>query len=231
MGLARVALISLLLGLCALTVQAAAIDTFTLDQIGWQISGSTAYEIGITIDAAGTDTDGRKWAALEISKKFRYGPDSQTGVIPSIVMDFTQIADDANTATRLFIADESITNLTGEDWHDYYWILMRHGVATFNQTLTNVGDPNGFSVAPFTQFQWTVNNALDNEELKVSGGGTVPAGSIFLPGDGPGNLVIDIVPAGPRPMSFTFKQYPTPEPASMAFLLLGTVTMLRRRRR
>jgi hypothetical protein len=232
MRLARIALILTLLGVCAWTAQGATINVFSLPEIGWQISGSSAFDVNVALDNVGTDANGRKFATIEISKKFRYGPDPQTGVFPSILMDFTQIGTDANTVTRIFIADESVTNLTGVTWTDYHWILMRHGVATFNQDLSNVGGVDGFSVDPFAQHQWTVNDNLDQEVLSVSGG-IVPANGLFLPGDGLGNLVIDIVPDTlPGAMSFTFKQLPTyvPEPASMTLLLLGAAALRRRRR-
>jgi hypothetical protein len=208
------------------------INTFTLDAAGWQISGPPAYDFGVAVDAVGTDPNGQKYAVIEIDKNFRDGPDPQTGVIPPIVLNFTQMGD--GSAMRLFIDDESVANLTGVSWRGFDWVLMQNGVATFNQDLTNVGGLNGFSVAPFSQHQWIVSPGMDNQTLAASGG-VVPAGSTFQPGAGPGNLVIDIQPAGPWPMSFSLKELPipgvsVPEPASLAMMLAGAVALWRRRK-
>lgn len=227
MGCARIALGAMLLGVCAWGAQA---STFLLEEAGWQITGANANELGITVDTVDVDANGRKFVVIEISKEFVFGPDPQTQVIPSIVLAFTQIAEDADTATRIFIADETVTNSTGVDWYDYHWILMRHGVATFNRELTAVGD--GFRVDPFKQAQWHANPNLDNEQLNVWDG-KLNAGGVFFPGSGPGNLVIDVDTSPSRWVSFSFKQLPTyiPEPASAALLLFGAAAWLRKRRR
>lgn len=212
----------------------AAMLNTVLGNSGWMVSSADQRNVNVFVDGEGIDGDGRKFVVLEIAKTFRLGPDPQTGVIPSINMCFTQLQDSPGTfATRFFIADESITNLTGKTWDEFYWILFGQGSASFNQTLSTVtSNPTatGWQINPFTTFSWVSNPGTDIESLNVAGG-VVPNNGAFFPGSGQGNLVIDIVGNGG---SFVLKELPShwvPEPASISMLILGGLTLLRRRAR
>ena len=140
------------------------------------------------------------------------------------------MADDADTVPRIVILDEVVTNQTGFDWTDYHWNVLDSGSVWFD-----VGLSSGFSVAPFTNKTFTdlhgfgdPNKATDLD----ADGGVVFNNSSFFPGGAPGNgeLVIDVDLSAEAPVSFLFKQFPTPEPGSLALLLAGALAVCSRRR-
>ncbi len=228
MKYARIALFLCTIGLCAWTAQAVSIATFSFPDVGWKVMGPATANLDVKEDGAGVGTDGQKWVAFEITKDFRQGPDPLTGIVPSIVMSFVQTASDADTATRIFVTDEAINDMTGFDWCGYKWFVTG-AAASFNEQLTNVNGANGFNVDPFEDADW-----IGTQQLSAYTG-TVPSGGLFEPGFGIGDLVIDVSPqlAAARPISFMFKQLPlvdtAPEPATVLLVLAGSA-MLRRRR-
>ncbi len=234
MSRGRILALVLAIGVATVAAEANPIShVYPLGDSGWTVTGPSFYELVVVVDGEGIDSDGVPFVAIEISKKFRFGPDPDTGVFPSITLDFSQTKPDAETAARIYLADETVTNLTGAEWQDFHWVLFRHGTAQFNQDKTNVTtdvNENGWLIAPFTEHEWTVNDASDTEELSVWGG-SVPADGVFFPGNGSGNLVIDLELTGPDPASFTFKQIPTPEPTVLCLLAAGGAGLLARRKR
>jgi hypothetical protein len=162
--------------------------------------------------------------AIEISKDFTQGP-GIGGVFPSILIQFRQIDTDANTVDRIIITQEAITNLTGAAWTDFHWALLDMGQASFNPNLTN------FDTTPFTN--QTFANFLDSPtnqkptEFNVDGGVVPDSGFTWFPS---GELVIDVDLSNPSMVNFNLKEFPTPEPASIALLALGSVALLRRKR-
>lgn len=186
---------------------------------GWQaevLNGATASFV--------VDPPPPNAIAFEISKDFTQGP-GVGGVFPSILIQFTQIDTDANTVSRMVITQEAITNLTGSAWTDFHWEVLDMGQVWFNPTLTN------FNTAPFNnQF---FSDYLDSPtNLKPTGfnvdGGVVPdSGFTWFPS---GDLVIDIDLSSPGPVTFNLKEFPTPEPSSIALLAMGAIAVLRRRR-
>ncbi len=198
MGLRWISLFIFTLSLCALRAAAFTpvppVTTFSFPDAGWQVSCSDpTANLGVVEDGTGTSSDGQKFIALEIMKDFHSdGP---------IDLTFTQIGTASATAPRLIIEDETINNFTGSDWHEFEWSLTGTGVQ-FNETLTNAGGVNGFSIDPFTQVNW-----VNTQKLQALGG-AVAANDVFMPGFGTGDLVIDATPGAAAPASFVFSQTP-----------------------
>ena len=225
-------------GLCALTgwAQATPItDTFDLGDSGWRVNTSSYYELSVASTDAFQDSEGVWSVQIDVSKKFRFPRSLSTNLFPPITLDFIEDPNAQELVDRIYIGQETITNLTGEDWTGFDWVLFRHELASFNQARSNVTiDPivEGFLILPFQQWQWSAPVVGDTEKLAVRDG-LVPNGDTFRPGDTTGELVIDVAdrPAGETdPRSFTFMQTPIPEPGSLTLMALGVAAVLRRRR-
>jgi hypothetical protein len=190
---------------------------------GWEASVDEG--VGIVVSDVTLD-----YLVIEISKDFT-DPPGVGGVFPAKLIDFHQVAADADTVPRIIIEDESITNLTGVPWTDYHWALLNGGETWFNRPLS---DP--INTTPFGTKVWSDTFGFGDPDkmtdLAVSGG-VVPSSSSFFPGAAPGDgeLVIDIDLSFADPMWFTLKQFPTPEPASLAMLAFGGLVVVMRRRR
>jgi hypothetical protein len=202
--------------------------TFILDG-GWQatvVDPGTAFIVNDPPLPGPPDTP-----VIEISKDF-VDPPGPAGAYPPINIVFQQIAPDASTSSRIIIADEVITNLTGTDWTDYHWQILDSGDAWFNVPLSS-----GWSVNPFTgpaTFS-DPNNIFGGDDDRATDidvfGGPVFDNTSFNPGVLGGELVIDANLAGSAtPVVFTFKQFPTPEPSTLALLAVGLLVFRRRQR-
>jgi hypothetical protein len=179
--------------------------------------------IGIVVDEVT-----REYIRIQISKDFTEPPDEQ-GIFPPRLIDFVQIADDANTVPRIIIEDEIITNLTGADWTDFHWKILNGRDAWFNVPLSS-----SFDVSPFRQKVFSDPFNLFNDPNKATDleafDGLVRHGESFFPGIRAGALVIDVDLWGSEdPLSFTLKEIPTPEPATLALLAVAGLFALRRR--
>lgn len=178
---------------------------------GWQATVPNLSQVGIQVDSVTSE-----FVAIEISKDFT--DPSLGGIFPSLDIVFSQIAGDGFTAPQIVILDEAVTNLTGENWTDYHMRLISSGVAEFD-----IASSLGFSMAPFTSTLLTLTD-LD------ASNGTVLDNSSFFPGSGPGELVI-VADLSGGPVTFTLEEYPTPEPATLAMMLVGLGVLARRRSR
>lgn len=208
---------------CALVVASAHAGTVNIGG-GWQASWDDSLDGLVQIIPQGVVGD---TVLIQKSAEFTQGPD-QFGLFPSIPITFTQKEPDA--VPNIGILDEIITNSTGVDWTDFHMILVDGGDAAFdpNATMNSGGDPPiGWTIAPFTQAAFSDNNM----RLDIYGG-VVPNGSQWFPGNGisDGTLFIKTVPHEQAPFTvFTLKETPTPEPGTLAALLLGGLLLRRRR--
>jgi hypothetical protein len=138
---------------------------------------------------------------------------------------FTQIADNANTYTRLVLTDEYVfNNVTNTPWtgFDISLVDQTGGPATFNQA-----DSASFSISPFT------TRAYNGASTQVSfGGGSVGVGTFWTPGVASGALVIDVVldPNNQIRSQFTLRELPIPGAGSAALAGLAGLVATRRRR-
>ena len=192
---------------------------------GWQASWDGDLYPTVDIISDGVVGD---WLFIEKSAEFTQGP--QSGIFPSIAIVFQQI-DPNSTVTNIVINDEIVTNSTGVEWTDFHFDLLDGLDAQFNPAASAVSGgplPIGFSIAPFTEAEFSPNL----KRLDIWGG-VVADGQAWFPGDGPsdGQLWIDVV-SDPNDLTlFILKETPTPEPATMCLLVIGGLAMLRRRQR
>jgi hypothetical protein len=193
---------------------------------GWQavIADAQAPFVDVVTDGQTTDT-------LFIEKAAEFFGPAQNGVLPPVDIVFQQVA--PSTITHIVIDNEIITNSTGSNWLDFHFEIIGSGAA-FNPAATLVSGgppPIGFTIAPFT----TAAFGPGNLSLDI-GGGVVPNGSQWFPGDAPGgdgSLVIDVVSSPAPPFtSWTLRERPTiPEPSVLGGASVAALALAARKRR
>jgi hypothetical protein len=219
-----IVLLSLSVGLAAAgPVQGSVIYDLKLgsQDSGWSVELADNIHSGVVVDSITSS-----YVIIEIGKTFWNAPEN--GQFTPNLIQFTQRLDSAHTVPTIWITSESITNGTGADWTDYHWEVVGDGVA-FDKDAT---DASGFSIGPFVNRTWgppPVGKPGQATTLNVDGG-IIADGETYFPGSSMGRLYVDTT-LGDSPVSFTLKQYPTPEPCSMGLLLLGSLGLLARRRR
>jgi len=184
---------------------------------GWSVTYDDAY-VDIAVDLVNM---GKDFVLIEVSKDF-----AQPGYpLTSILMDFIQREDDAQTVSTIIIADESITNLTGVAWTDYHWQLLDHDEVWFDIELSTT-----FGIQADPHFKTQIWHTLPNDPSKANAltveDGVVADFSSYFPGMDASDLVIAVDLGNEGPVSFEFKQYPTPAPATMALMGLGLVAIV-----
>jgi hypothetical protein len=201
------------------------VQVFTLSG-GWNAVVDDGSQVSIVDDGVFNDAQIGTFLAIEVSKDFVEPPDGQ-GIYPAQLITFIQTNPDATTVPRIVIIDEAVSNQTGTDWTDYHYAMLDGGQAWFNVPLSD------FDPSPFTNVTFSDNQGLGDpnkaSDIDIDGG-VVPAGTTFFPAGNGGEIVIDASLAGGAPVTFTFKQFPTPEPGSLLLLVSGGLLVAMRRR-
>jgi hypothetical protein len=239
-----VALASVVVVVFVLSAEAKA--AIALEAKGWRLTMPT-WAVPTSGGAVKQDIytpDDPNTLTIQIFKNFVGSPQNQSQM-PVVITTFTQIAADAQTASRIVINDEGINNNTTVGWDDFHYVLIRGGYASFNQAQTFPGDFGGsasqnFDISPFTQHGWQLikpdisDPGTWYEQLDLTGGAGVPSGDGFFPGSQKGELVIDVnllYDGAAQGGWFQLKEVPTmPEPMTALVLAIGGVGMLVRRR-
>jgi len=187
---------------------------------GWTASWDNSLDGLVQIIAADCSQLANGRVFIEKSAEFT--------TLQGIPIVFTQTA--VTNVIRLIIEDEIITNSTGQPWTSFNMVLT--GPAVFDPAATAASGgpaPIGFSISPFTAAAFS--NA--NTRLDISGG-VLNAGGIWFPGGGISDGELHIV-ATPNPgapfASFTLTETPVPEPTALAMMVIGAITVVRRRSR
>ncbi len=201
-----------------LLVAGAAPGAVILEAGGWQVevADELISDVDLYVDFVSLQDN---VLVIEKFAQFRRVSDL-TGRPDAINLTFTQIADDAQTISRIAIADEAVTNLTGIEWSGFEMALI--GSAAFNTGLSA-----NFSFAPFTSRSYSDGNTVVRFE-----DGSVPAGTTWFPGAARGELVFDIDLSGADAQVITLKELPIPlpSPGTIAVGALACGMFLRRRR-
>jgi hypothetical protein len=197
--------------------------TVVLGGSGWQATWDSSLDpyVSIVVDDETAD-------AVYIQKSAEFTQPPGVGGFPPIPITFQQIAWPA--VSQIVIDDEIITNSTGFDWTDFHWSLLDGPDAWFVD-----GPSFFFTTSPFDNQSFSPDaRSFWVDGFGLGGGGTdavIPSGSVWFPGNGAldGELPIQVVPHESLPYTtFTLKETPTPEPAS---LLLAALCLCGLRRR
>lgn len=205
-------------GLAALT--SATHGAVILQAGGWQAEVDDGLVGAVSLTNLGFDP---QLGTLTISKTATFSSvNGLTGQPDSIVITWTQIADDANTAAQIIIDSELVTNSTGLAWVAFEIAALDSGDAAFNEGLSA-----GFTISPFT----TRTYSPDDTVVTFSDG-TVGAGSQWRPGAGGGELVLDVDLSRDDAMTFSLKELPLiPAPGAVITAAAGVLLLAPRRRR
>lgn len=226
-GLGRVMLVTSFACIAAIS-QAATIqlnDPATGQPSGWQASFPDSQMVSLVVDAVTAN-------AVFIEKFVDFeSPPGPGGVFPAVNITFTQNRPDSQTVPAIVINDEALTNLTGSPWGGFDWLVI-DGLGG-NEAWFNVPNSSDFMTNPFaTQtFGGFVGGDTNRATTFSTTGGVVPHLGAFFPGKGPGELWMDIDLSQASITSFVLKELPTPEPGTVALLLVGAGLLARRRAR
>lgn len=178
---------------------------------GWEISAFDEDHVDVVVDFVDV---GNNILVIEKFAKFD-AIDPFTDAPASLSVSFRQVADDADTVSRIVITEEFLSNNTDLAWGGFREILM--GKASFAQEQFK-----SFTIAPFTK-----RELLDGGKEAFFFGGVIEPGTTWNPGFGASGLQIDVnLTAGP--VTFVLKEMPV-IPAPGAAWLLALAGLLSRR--
>lgn len=185
---------------------------------GWQVFIPDADVVDIVVDEAASNS-----SQLVIEKFATFMSLSALDLV------FTQIAPNAQTATRIILTDEYIANRTGINWSVFTnsLIAQSDGSAAWNPVASG-----GLSINPFTTTAYSSGNTV----LEF-GGGTVIDMAFWFPGVSMGALVMNVtlnpLDTPNARTSITLRETPTAVPtpgATVLALCAGGLLVARRRR-
>ncbi len=203
---------------------------------GWNVTidnslGSVQVNDEVGIFEDGVFNDGQT-VVIEIVKVFTSPDFDDFDLGQPLFLRFEKLSE--NSPSNIVIVNEHITNSSVVDWYDFH-------MAVTSNLNNNQGEPAvGFDSShiftagvpgnPFQSVTFSQYNGLNEMPTKIDfEDGVVPAGSFFQPGLDSSyvQIVTDLEAGG----VFWLKEYPTiPEPATIAFLTLGSLALWRKRK-
>lgn len=222
------------------------------------LSAAGAYAGSLTLGTSGWTAEWPDSANVSLAVE---GQDSSTVYVKKTAafstfdnLPITFMQTSTSALPQIAIESEAVTNNTGEAWNGFRWIILGSSTDTnadaqFNVSDSKVGQSDGFTIVPFTNFAFTDNSDTGSADqpkvLTVNGGGTVADGSVFAPGSqlNDGSLLIHAAPNAAGDYAFTLKEVPLggstppiiPLPAAFwsglsGLLGLGALGLIRRRK-
>jgi hypothetical protein len=178
------------------------------DSSGWNASFSGAVTAVHVVDVDLANS------LLTITLDKTFGAVTADGEFPVGTLTLSQQASNANPVTRIVIQSESITNHTGTAVTDFKWVLAPQAAVDFN-----IPDSSGWGAGQFTS-NWVNVHKLLATDFVIPNGGNMVFSS---------NLAVDVT-LGRTPVTFTLKEYVTPEPTTLVLLCAGAMFFRRKNR-
>jgi hypothetical protein len=212
-------LLFLILACAVSPVQAAPIPLIDGDghDSGWTVESGGATLDLLPSNIIDVDLDPAvKTVSITVTKDFGPYEDLLGSIVfPVGSLTFREVNANDDLIDKIIIRSESAVNNTGVAWDSFSWKLTPTGAAEFN-----IGESSGWDEPSFSSWPLTSHQVLASI-------GIVLNGATFAPSS---NLVIDIHPdSSDDPLAITLKQHVTPEPATVALLVVGGLAVLSRR--
>ncbi len=183
-----------------LSAGVASAGSVVLGNSGWTASWAPAFDGVVNVTVA---SESASQVVVNKSADFSASMVNPAGYIDPVAIVIQQTSPTA--VSQVLIGSETIANNTGKDWGNYRNTILGGSGVTFDPAASSIG-PAGFTIAPFTAFQFR-----QNDTILDFGNGVVPDSSTFLAMGGNGYLVIDANPfTGGGRQAFTLKEQPSP---------------------
>jgi len=200
-----------LLAVAGLAVSSAQAGSTQLGNSGWSASWDDSYDSRLDLNVQFESTD-----TVFLQKFVTFVADdlNESGeFIDPVSIVFQQTS--ANAKPWLVFNDEEVVNQTGLDWNGFQFTVLDGNTGTsqdvqFDQAKTDLGNNAGFSINPFTTFEFR-----DNNQVLELGGGTVPTSppfgpNVWFPGAESGGLYIHATQITDVLRTFKLEEKPLP---------------------
>ena len=196
-----------------------------LGDSGWLAAVNQDWDIGVVVDDITDDA-----VIIQIVKRFVGEPD-EFGLMSAMYIEFIKNSEQA--VGQIIITDEFITNDTSRDWIDYH-IELAVSIYDPEAGFSTDSNPSGDQFSTVALSGSNGHNGLPTRFDFYDGlvPNDPPDQDDFRPGYHFGSMIIVADPEMQVGQRILLKEWPTiPEPATLGLLLVGSLALLRRRRK